>query len=177
MVLFFWWVWGDPQGSLGVKRTVGPYSEGPTQGNINNLGVENSLGGWVGRGGKLPDKCHHQKKNAYQIQQSLQEFHGWLTKALQSFNKTLVANSAFKHRLQVKQKYTYACLLKTGSVLLILSDDNNKQQPQQNQNTHAQLPCGPTGTSSGDSQDARNLHGSDISRTMTVPPRPAFRAP
>ena len=48
MVLFFWWVWGDPQGSLGVKRTVGPYSEGPTQGNINNLGVENSLGGWVG---------------------------------------------------------------------------------------------------------------------------------
>ena len=57
------------------------------------------------------------RKQAYQIQQGLQEFHGWLTKTLQSFNKTPVANSAFKQCLQFKEKYMYVYINKSYAAL------------------------------------------------------------
>ena len=60
---------------------------------------------------------YHQS-HAHQIQQSLQEFHGRLTKTLQGFNKTLVANSAFKQRLQVKQKHTCEYITECKAALL-----------------------------------------------------------
>ena len=40
-----------------------------------------------------------------------------------------------------------------------------------------QLPCGSTGTSSGNCKEIRNLHGSGMSHATTASPKPSFRAP
>ena len=46
------------------------------------------------------ERINVKQLTTYQIQQSLQQFHGWLSKTLESLNKTLVANFAFKQGLQ-----------------------------------------------------------------------------